>query len=170
MSILEPLNYPLETNVLRGGWRRRLEVAEAQQSHQGRSDRRLNALNRVLSSWSRGKISTREMYYQCEGHVLDGNDVPGIVRLGSLGSPGCDNNCFSNMVRLLRSCGVPQMLHALPPSSPVSHCLPPTSVMSLLFKHNRQTFLRVWKADKASLREFWSRFLFFECWCGVQNT
>ena len=58
---------------------------------------------------------------------------------------------------MVQSCGKPQIQHALPPSSPDSHCLSATSVMSLMFKHNRQKFLRVWKADKASLREFWSR-------------
>ena len=69
---------------------------------------------------------------------------------------GNEKNVFRNMVALLQTCGIPQLVHVIPEECTVTHTLPPTVIFSLLHRSNREQFGRSFGAYRSKLKEFWA--------------
>ena len=134
-------------------------VADAERTR-SRSPVRVIAARHLLESWARGHNSTREVWWQADGHVQDGNSNPTFIRFLKLASVGNEKNVFRNMVSLMKTCGVPQLVHAIAEERTVTHTLPPTVIFSLLHRSNRDQFGRSFGAYRSKLKEFRTGFFF----------
>ncbi len=134
----------------RGGWRQRLDREEEPEPEARIS---FHFADLVLD-WTDGAISATRLQRHAATFLQDGNAHPMATRLAAIGA---DNQAQSGLLRLLETCGVPQLLTKYPGEA-ATDVLLPTAWLRMLHAYDHEFRLRL-GAEVGKLRGFWSQFL-----------
>ena len=173
-SLLSPmfssLFPPEPPRRIRGGWRMQLRdtiARDRSRSPQVRPRAKSTGCRRLLESWSRGRISLRELWYLADGFNKDDVQIEVVTRLAGMGTrQGRGINLMSKMKKLLGGCSRLELITELPPGCGISHCITPTRIFRTIHQQNIVRFRRVFCAYKSSLQAFWA---IFSCEVGRQH-
>jgi hypothetical protein len=151
--MLAPLWAPLETAGRRrtGGWRQRLE-SEADAAPPSRGMSRLAAGH--LLDWGDGVVSASKLQWHMAHCLEDEFDHPMIQRLAAIGAA---QNAQAGLLKLLESCGIPQLITPID-GRLFSQVMLPSTWLRLLHKDYPRQFRLSLGADKLRLRDFWTSF------------
>ena len=137
----------------RGGWRQQLAADPEPEEAAGPSRVGL----RHLLKWCEGHESAYEVKVHMDDAMGDGLKHPMIQKLAGIGKGG-KQHCHADLVSLLGTCGIPQLLTEVEDSY-TSCVLLPSTLLGLMHKHYRGEFGRRLGAKVDMLRDFWSQFM-----------
>ena len=139
----------------RGAWRQQLVHEEFVDT----SDKGLSKLaSGLMLEWSDGILSGTRLWRHCHNAKVDGVTHPMVLRIAACWSEQTLYRCHSNIVSLLESCGIGQLITKVPGATLTTHCVLPSTyirVMQSMYPHEFKLRLG---ADKRKLKEFWASF------------
>ena len=146
------------------GWRNKVEKEAGSFRNRSRSPHRRSAgMKSVLEGWAKGDCSAVAMWRVV--HAISKRDGTncgiGVNRLADLacGSSGSVRNCQRKLIEMLAETVLPKMIQEVPHEDgehSMTHHLPPTEVIRMIHRNNRDKFAAIFTANKDTLELFWS--------------
>ena len=83
-----------------------------------------------------------------------------MYRIAALGAfrAGSHQHCRIKLMDLLKTTELPKLIEAMPHEKGtdcVTHCLRPSSLIRLIYNHNRTQFGRIFGANQRKIKRFW---------------
>ena len=118
----------------------------------------------MLHVWAKGECPTVAIWRLAHAIVrIDESDCGHAVRriadLANMGTPGSQKNCTRKLLELLAETALNAMVLEVPHERGeyhITHHLPPSNVIKMIFSYNRKKFGTIFGADKVKLKRFWS--------------
>ena len=146
--MLSALWAPLPRKRPRGGWRQRLDLDEDAEPQARISEH----FGHLMLDWCDGDLSSSRLQAHSTSFLRDGFAHPMATRLADVGS---GQNAQRGMMRLLESCGVPQLLTRYPGEMAADVVLP-SAWVRLVRKVPHEFKLRL-GAEGSKLKAFWTK-------------